>query len=149
MRQTQPQFWKEVLIITNTATTLSDIATRSDIETLVRAFYASAMVDEEIGYFFTQVIPIDLEEHVPKVTNFWENILLNNPVYSGSPMQKHLALHALSPLQKSHFNRWLEIWTQTVDRLFSGQNAALAKARAQMVARSISMRIEDVQRWGP
>ena len=34
------------------------------------------MVDEVIGYLFTDVARLDLEEHLPQIGNFWEQVLL-------------------------------------------------------------------------
>ena len=69
-------------------------------------------------------------------------MILKNGAYSGSPMQVHLNLNALSPIRPLHFERWVALWCATVDELFEGENANLAKSRAHMVARSISMQLE-------
>jgi hemoglobin len=122
---------------------LPDIQNRSDINTLVAAFYQHALTDELIGHFFTKIKPIDLVVHIPKIADFWESMLLRKPVYEGSPMQIHMHLNQLSPLKPKHFERWLQIWNATVHQHFSGPFALLAVERAAMVARSISMRIED------
>ena len=124
---------------------LPDIQTRSDIDALVAAFYKLAVPDELIGHFFTTVKSVDFDAHLPKIADFWENMLLRKPVYEGSPMQIHMHLNQLSPLQPKHFERWLQIWNSTVRQQFSGPIALLAIERAAMVARSISMRIEDEQ----
>jgi hemoglobin len=124
----------------------SDIANRDDIEKLVRRFYEQAIPDPIIGKFFTQVIKLDLETHLPKIANFWEQMLLQHPVYSGSPMHSHLLLNSKEPLLPEHFERWLMLWGKTVDQLFAGEKAELAKARAQMVAKSFSLGIASMAR---
>lgn len=124
---------------------LPDIQNRSDIDTLVAAFYQRAIPDELIGHFFTTIKPLDFDVHLPKIANFWESMLLKNPVYEGSLMQIHMHLHQLSPLTPKHFERWLQIWNSVVHQHFAGPIALLAVERAAMVARSISMRIEDEQ----
>ena len=53
---------------------LRDIESRADCERLVRAFYGKAMEDELIGWLFTDVAHLDLEEHVPVITSFWETV---------------------------------------------------------------------------
>lgn len=124
---------------------LPDIQTRSDIDALVAAFYQRAIPDALIGHFFTAVKPLDMDTHLPRIASFWESMLLRNPVYEGSPMQIHMHLHQLSPLKPQHFERWLQLWNATVQQHFAGPIALLAVERAAMVARSMSMRIEDEQ----
>ena len=58
-----------------------DIADRADCERLVRAFYGRVMTDPIIGFIFTDVAHMDLEEHVPVITDFWETILLGAGSY--------------------------------------------------------------------
>ncbi len=124
---------------------ITDITNRSDIETLARTFYQKAIPDATIGHFFTSVKQVNLDEHLPRISDFWETMLLRNPVYSGSPMQVHLQLDQLSPMQPEHFQQWVHLWTQTVDELFAGPIASIAKERGHMVARSINMRLEDLK----
>jgi len=42
----------------------------------VKSFYEKAMQDPIIGFFFTQVSPIDLAPHTEKVTDFWAAMVL-------------------------------------------------------------------------
>lgn len=121
-----------------------DITSRADCERLVRAFYARAMQDTMIGYLFTDVAQLDLEAHVPVITDFWETILLGGEAYRGGAFGPHLRLHGKSPLRGGHFERWLTIWTQTVDELFAGPTAELAKAHAARVARAFHRRIQGL-----
>lgn len=124
--------------------TRSDIADRQDIETLVRRFYEQAIPDPIIGKFFTDVAHLDLDSHLPKIANFWEQMLFQRPVYIGSPMHVHLAMNTKEPMSPEHFERWLMLWDRTVDQLFSGEKATMAKARAQMVAKSFSLGIASI-----
>lgn len=118
-----------------------DIESREDIERLVRAFYDRAMVDDRIGYIFTEVAKIDLDEHLPTMFDFWETMLLGGNRYRGGAMHKHVDLHRQSPLLEEHFVRWLELWDATIDRDFAGDRASLAKMRAHQVARSMLLRM--------
>ncbi|MTB49648.1 group III truncated hemoglobin [Lewinella sp. W8] len=119
----------------------ADITTRADLELIVERFYARAMTDAHIGHFFTEVVSLDLREHLPVIVNFWESVLLGHPVYRGNPMLKHLHLDDLSPLEPEHFRRWLALWRATVEEHFSGERADLAVRRATDIARLMEHKI--------
>jgi hemoglobin len=120
-----------------------DIQDRADIERLVRAFYAKAMADPVIGWLFTDVARLDLKEHVPQIASFWETVLLGTKSYSGTPFEPHARLHAKANLRAGHFGRWLALWTETVDELFAGQTAEMAKAHALRVAQAFHARLQS------
>ncbi len=115
-----------------------DIETRADIERLLVDFYGSAMTDVEIGHHFVR---LNLDHHLPMIANFWEKILFGSPVYFNNPLSFHQVLHAHSPLLPEHFAHWVSIFTVTVDRLFQGQTAALAKSRANAIADVLSQKL--------
>jgi hemoglobin len=119
-----------------------DIETRADCERLVRAFYGRALEDPIIGFIFVDVAKLDLEAHVPRIASFWETVLLGVPSYSGGAFRPHAELHAKVALRKGHFERWLGLWCATVDELFAGERAELAKAHALRVARAFHQRLE-------
>jgi hemoglobin len=116
---------------------LKDIETRAELEKLLTEFYAVAVTDAKIGHYFTRVVQLDLATHLPVIVNFWEKMLFGKPVYFGNPMIVHYHLHEKSPFEQEHFDRWLEIFTATVDRLFQGEIADKAKAKAETVARGM------------
>ena len=107
---------------------VGDIETRADCERLVRAFYSRAMSDPLIGWIFVDVAKLDLEAHVPQIASFWETILLGAQTYRGGAFRPHAALHMRVGLRPGHFERWLALWHATVDELFDGPRARLAKA---------------------
>jgi len=121
-----------------------DIQTREDIERLVRAFYGRAMTDEIIGFIFTDVAKLDLEAHVPRITAFWETVLLGAKTYSGGAFGVHSEIHAKVPLQRGHFARWLGLWEETVDELFEGPTATGAKQHAVRVAYAFHGRLQTL-----
>lgn len=111
-----------------------DINTREDLDRLMREFYEKLLVDDVVGYLFTDVIDLDLEEHFPRLIDFWEVQLLGGGRYEGNPMRIHMDLHFREPLTKTHFDRWLSHFNSTVDELFEGPKAHLAKERALSIA---------------
>ena len=128
---------------------MADIETRADCERLVRAFYSRALVDPIIGFLFTDVAKLDLEAHVPRIASFWETILLGAQTYRGGAFRPHAALHQKVPLRAGHFERWLTLWRETVDELFDGPRAELAKAHAERVAHAFHSRLEELDAMPP
>jgi hemoglobin len=124
--------------------TRHDIADRADCERLVRSFYSRAMTDAMIGYLFVDVAKLNLEAHVPVITSFWETVLLGTGDYRGGAFAPHSRLNDKSPLRSGHFDRWVTIWSQTVDELFEGPVAQLAKTHAARVARAFHRRLQGL-----
>lgn len=118
-------------------TMLADIATPADIDRLVETFYKKLLNDAIIGFFFVDIARIDLDEHLPKISAFWQQQLLGLPVYRGQTFAVHSALHNKAALTDDHFHRWLFLFEQTVDSLFNGPLAAAAKVRARAIAGSM------------
>jgi hemoglobin len=100
------------------------------------------MVDPMIGWIFVDVAELDLEAHVPVIASFWETILLGSQSYRGGAFRPHAALHMKVPLRAGHFDRWLALWHATVDELFAGERAELAKAHATRVGQAFLRRLE-------
>ena len=114
--------------------TKTDIENRQDIELFIRAFYKKVIVDENIGIIFTQVVPMNWEHHIPLITDFWETLLLDNPVYKNNAMEVHYKLHTVFPLHKKHFDAWLMLFNLTLDEMFTRPVTQLAKKRAAGIA---------------
>ena len=123
------------------AAPLHDISTREDCERLVRAFYGRALTDPIIGFIFVDVAKLDLEAHIPRIASFWETILLGAQSYGGGAFRPHAVINAQVPLRAGHFERWLWLWRTTVDELFAGERADLAKSHAERVARAFHARL--------
>ena len=114
-----------------------DIENRADIDLLMTEFYSTAMVDETIGYIFTDVAKLDLDHHLPIIGDFWDTLLFQAGKYSRygrNPLMVHAELNEMTPLKPHHFSRWLEIFSETIDRLFAGERADFLKFRAAMIA---------------
>lgn len=114
--------------------TKKDIETREDITRLIVQFYEQVKKDSTIGFIFTDVVKMDWEHHIPLIVDFWETILLDNPVYKKNAMEVHYHLNKKIPLQPKHFNQWLFLFSASVDNLFTGKIATLAKTRAKSIA---------------
>ena len=111
-----------------------DIQTRSDVERLVVHFYEKVKPDPVIGFIFTEVVHMNWETHIPVIVDFWETILLDHPVYKKNAMEVHYDLNKKVPLKQEHFERWIHLFFSTIDELFEGEIASLAKKRAKSIA---------------
>lgn len=110
-----------------------DISTSTDIQLLINTFYEKVRKDDTIGYIFNDIAKVDWEKHLPRMYSFWEFLLLGGDAYKGNPMEAHQKLHRIEPLKESHFNRWLELFHETVDDHFEGMVAQDAKNRASLI----------------
>ncbi|MCO6501303.1 MAG: group III truncated hemoglobin [Vicingus serpentipes] len=100
---------------------MRDIETKEDLSFLMNAFYSKMLKDKEIGYIFTEVAQLDLEKHLPSLTNFWENMLLQPNGYKKNIMDIHLQLNGKEKLMPQHFERWLFLLNETVTENFKGE----------------------------
>lgn len=111
-----------------------DIRSREDLLLLMQEFYKKLLADESISYLFTDIAKIDLDHHLPVLVDFWDSILFQSDTYRKNAMQPHINLHQNSPLQKHHFDTWLNYFKTSVDELFTGDNAFIIKERATSIA---------------
>jgi len=118
-----------------------DIEDRKDIELLINSFYDKVKQDAIIGSFFTEVVQVNWEKHLPVMYNFWENIVFQTGSYNGNPMDKHLELNKKSLITMEHFQRWILLFNETVDELFLGTNSELIKQRALSIATVMQIKI--------
>ncbi len=114
------------------------ILTLTDVKSLVDAFYAKVQQDELLNPIFSEVIKNNWPAHLEKMYRFWQTILLNEHTYTGSPFLQHANL----PVSKEHFNRWLQLFFETIDSEFVGEKAEEAKDRAGKMAEMFHYKIE-------
>ena len=107
-----------------------DIRDVKDIQLLVDSFYEKVRQDGLLGNIFNEVIGDRWPEHLEKMYRFWQTVLLHEAAYQGSPFQPHMKL----PIEGRHFERWLKLFTATIDEHFVGQKAVEAKWRAEKMA---------------
>ena len=118
-----------------------DIETREELEAFLWTFYEKAFVDKLIGRFFTEVVPLDLNIHVPVIANFWESVVFNKPNYRKNVMEVHQHIHHLSKIKKEHLDRWVDIFTSTLGENFEGSTTELMKQRARSIATLMDIKL--------
>ena len=111
-----------------------DITTRQDIDSLVKIFYDKLLQDDLLKSIFEKMVLPNLEEHLKIIADFWDSILLDANNYRGNVTEKHFEVDKQFPLSKTEFDRWLLHWNTTIDELFIGEKAEMAKQRAQSIA---------------
>jgi hemoglobin len=127
---------RDLLRAPDAPATPGDITTRDDVLGLVRAFYREAAMDDLLAPVF-HAVHVDWADHIPRVTDFWCWQLLGEPAEARNTLGAHERAHALVPFTDRHYERWLAIWTSTVDDRFVGPVAEAAKERARRVARAM------------
>ncbi|MFI9011158.1 group III truncated hemoglobin [Actinosynnema sp. NPDC053489] len=118
-----------------------DLTGRDDVLAVVTEFYRRAFADGVLGPIFRDVARLDLAAHLPVIADFWDTVLFRAGTYRRNLLRVHADLHEEFPLTAAHFARWLALWARTVDELFAGEKADLAKAQAVRIARSLVRRL--------
>jgi hemoglobin len=111
---------------------------KAEIELLVNRFYEKVRADELLAPMFAAV---HWEQHLPVMYRFWESTLMYVGSYEGNPMEAHQRLNDRMPMTKAHFQRWKQLFLETVDELFEGDMAERAKQRALSIATVMEMKI--------
>ena len=125
---------------------LKDIENREDIEILIAKFYEKMLDDIIIGFIFTDIAKVNLDDHLPIICDFWETVLFNKAKYKRGPevIKVHQELNKKISLKSGHFRRWLYLFHTTVDELYEGECAYRAKERASTIGESMQKRLSKV-----
>ncbi len=106
------------------------IRTTKEVKELVDKFYQKVNNDALLSPVFNDQAKVNWEEHLPKMYRFWGSILLGTGDYQGRPFPPH----ALLRIGNEHFDRWIQLFVETVDENFEGTLANEAKHRAYSIA---------------
>ena len=120
---------------------MKDIVSQDDIQVLVNSFYDKVKTSE-IGFFFEEIAKVNWEKHLPKMYIFWESVLFATVKFDGNPMGAHFPINEIIPMEKKHFEAWLQLWKETVDENFFGEIAESAKNKAENIAKLMSFKME-------
>lgn len=120
---------------------LKEIESLEDIRLMVDTFYGKVRKDDLLADIFDSVIQNRWPEHLEKMYRFWQTVLLDEHTYQGAPFVPHAYL----PVDKQHFNRWLELFYGTVDTYFIGQAARRAKLQGLRMAEMFLLKINHIR----
>ncbi|MFQ8430433.1 group III truncated hemoglobin [Amaricoccus sp. W119] len=105
---------------------------------LVHRFYAKVRADAALGPIFAARIT-DWEPHLERMAAFWSSVALMTGRYHGAPVPAHAGL----PIGWAHFERWLALFRETAFEVCPPQGAEHVIERAERIARSLHMAVED------
>lgn len=120
--------------ITESTADRPDLDSRARVEQFVDSFYRRVLADPQLAPIFLDVAAIDLEEHLPRIKDYWCKLLLGEQGYRRHTMNIHRELHGRQPLRPEDFQRWLALFNATLDAGFAGERTE----RARQVAASIA-----------
>jgi hemoglobin len=120
---------------------LRDLCDTDDVAEMVRRFYRDVAQDDLLGPMFNDVAHVDWSEHLPKLTAFWCRALFGTVGYAGNPFRSHQLVHARQPFTAAHFERWLDLFYDTIEHGWTGPNADKVKSLAGNVARVHSQQL--------
>lgn len=93
---------------------------RTNIEEMVRRFYATVLKDDILSPYFIKSLGQDLDngkwyEHLHTLQDFWLLMMTGERGYNGDPFPPHAFL---GPIYPETFKRWLDLFKETVESMF-------------------------------
>lgn len=119
---------------------MEDIKDIQSIRIFVDEFYSRVRKDALLGPVFEKAVKDNWTLHLEKMYAFWNAALFGVAGFRGNPFAKHAPL----AIEQSHFDRWLELFNETVDQHFNGNVATDAKNRAGLMANMFLSRLQNM-----
>jgi hemoglobin len=119
--------------------TMPDLGFESAMPEVLRTFYGRVREDDLLGPIFNAAVH-DWGEHLGRIGDFWSSVMLGSGRYKGDPVGKHLP-HA-AHLDRTRFERWLQIWGETTSEMLPHARAEALQAKARRIAESLQLAIE-------
>ena len=122
-----------------------DIKTRDDVALLVSSFYEKVRNDNTLKPFFSTIE--DWNKHLGTLTTFWESSLFLKTKYYGNPLQAHIKVDQIhdNKISQEHFGLWMNLWFETIDELFEGEYANMAKNRARKMSTFLYLKLFEAR----
>lgn len=116
----------------------------AQLAVLVEEFYTKVRTDPLLGPIFANRVS-DWPAHMERLTAFWSSVALMTGQYHGAPVPAHAGL----PVTWAHFERWLTLFRETARRVCSPAGAAHVIERAERIARSLHIAVQDAAGTAP
>ena len=127
-----------------------DLDTPDEIFEMVTRQYVDVVQDELLQPYFTFGPGyVDWQAHIGLVADYWCHVLLYAPGYEIDTIANHRRFHEQRAFTPSAFDRWLQVFDDTVDGGWSGPNATAAKKHAIGVAWAMAKRTLGPGVWDP
>lgn len=114
--------------------------TEDRLTELVHRFYGKVRADERLGPIFADRIT-DWEPHLARMADFWSSVALMTGRYHGAAVPAHAGL----AVNWTHFQHWLALFRDTAHEVCTPEGAAHVITRAERIARSLHMAVQDAQ----
>lgn len=118
-----------------------DRTTDESIAFLVHAFYEKVRRDPQLKPIFNQAIGGEWAAHMAKMADFWSAAMRISRGYNGDMLAAHRPLDGLSP---ALFERWLELFEQTIAEHFTTEVGAALRDRARKTARNLQLALSHL-----
>lgn len=125
-----------------------DIEARRDVHDLVVGFYREVVFDDLLDPVFGEVAEVDWAVHIPRLVDYWCQVLLGERGYVGALIASHQHVHDIEPLRIEHFDRWYDLWVRSIDADWAGPTAERAKRHAARIGGSLARKVLD-RPWDP
>jgi hemoglobin len=123
----------------------NDIKTKEDVSLLVSTFYSKVRTNEILKPFFISIE--DWDKHLDKLIIFWESSLFLKTKYYGNPLEAHIKVDQAhnNTITQEHFGIWMNLWFETIDELFEGEYANMAKNRARKMSTFLYLKLFEAR----
>lgn len=127
-----------------------DLDTPQEIVEMVTRQYVDVGQDDLLNpYFNFGPGFIDWQAHIRAVADYWCHVLLYAQGYEIDVIEGHRHLHDHTPFTPELFDRWLQIFHDTVNGGWSGPHATTANKRATGMAWAMAQRFLGHGVWRP
>ena len=124
-----------------------DLDSEEEIVEMVTRQYADVVQDDVLAPHFSDVV--DWQALIGAISDHWNHVLLFAPSYDIDTIEHHRELHGSASFTPEAFDRWLQIFHDTVDGGWSGPNAEIAKKRGTGMAWAMANRLLGRGAWRP
>ena len=111
--------------------------TKESIRAMVDTFYPTILADPITAPPFIAKVGSDInskewQAHLELLTNFWAFSALGDMSYRGSPLAPHFNLD----LSREQFDRWLELFSEAIDRVYEDGAGDFFKEKSSNIAQN-------------
>ena len=127
-----------------------DLDTVEEVQEFVTRFYRHVAQDDLLHLHFETIAHVDWHAHTLKLTDYWTGVVLDEEHEDADTViGKHSWLHNRSPIEPEMFDRWYELFTDTIDAGWEGPVAQRTKKRGRGIAWAMAHRFLGDGAWSP